>query len=469
MKITKLLIAAYILSGCQFALAQSTPAKQTTVWIPSVLSAQFSDKEIFSIDKNIAKDGNGNRRIEVGEAMKIAHALNLKLCLSPQYLTNKEMMTYDIKLRDLLLNEVINGVFMNSSDIKSHFINAASKNAKNYKVLGDYFKDLSASNPIMLYFVQEQSLARPAYTKDKINDNLKKCFLKIPIWSKKLIYTAITTEIKDRRCFQSNRNPGKESIKTSMAHEMGHVFLVHGWPELRTAELLPAYVAHEAFAVYTEYLYLKNNNNVASFDIIDFITDSAEDKGVYSVDPDYMLCFLKGLDYENLNFDNPQDLNVKHIPFNYDFLSRASDLCKKLKNKQNINDDEYKYELVIKEEQATYRYCSVQMKNIKEVYSEEVSETIDFRLLVEPFYKESETYLINTITAQPMHWRSGFQQLVELYDNTTTTKEAIKRTKRQNVRKILIQNVLNELTNNQLKKNIDLSSINNTTMQCENK
>ena len=235
-----------------------------------------------------------------------------------------------------------------------------------------------------------------------------------------------------------------------MAHEMGHVFLIHGWPDLRTNAFLPAYVAHEAFAVYTEYLYLKNNNNVALFDIIDFIRDSAEDKGVYSVDPDYMLCFLKGLDYGKLNFDNLQDLNVKHIPFNYDFLSQASDLCKKLKNTPNINDGEYKYQLGI----TYYRSDAAQQQTIKE----EVSANIDFGLLVEPFFEDSKNYLINTLTVQ--QWNDLY------YNNVMNQKKVeISRKKRRNVRKILIQNVLNELTNNQLKKNIDLSSM-NTTMQC---
>ncbi len=433
MKMIKLLIAASILSGCQFASAQSTPANQTPVGIPS---ARFSD---FSFDDQIKKDRNDNRRIEVGKANSIALALGLPPSQSTQkYLSIIEMAKYDISLKDLLLKEVINKDFMNCNDIQSHFINAAPKNGKNYKILGDYFKDLSASNPIMLYFVQQKKPLNPAYTKSEI----------ITFNSTKRICTAITTEIKERNCFQSNGNTEKESTKTSMAHEMGHVFLVHGWPELRTTKFLPAYVAHEAFAVYTEYLYLKNNNNVAPFDIIDFITDSAEDNGVYSVNPDYMLCFLKGLDYGKLDFDNLQDLNVKHIPFNYDFLSQASELCKKLKNKQNINDGDYKYQLVI----TNCRSDAAQQQNIKE----EVSATIDFRLFVEPFNKESETYVINTLTSNPKlsshppqkySWRTGFESL-------------IKRKKTRNlVRQLLIQNVLNELTNNQLKKNIDIYSV----------
>ncbi len=440
MKMIKLLIAASILSGCPFALAQSPSANQTAILIPFDLSTQFLYSDIFSFDKTIEKDSNGNRRIEVTKANKIiAPALNLKLSQASQYLSNKEMTTYDSKLRNLLLNEVINGVFMQSSDIGTHFIKA--QNGKGYTVLSDYFVDLSKNNPIMLYFVQEKNPSRPAYTKAGIKN------FKRDLWSKNLIYTAITTEIKQRKCFQ--RNPDEESIKTTMAHEMGHVFLIHGWPDLRTNDFLPAYVAHEAFAVYTEYLYLKNNKNIQPFDIIDFIRDSAEDKGVYSVDPDYMLCFLKGLDYEKLNFDNPQDLNVEHIPFNYDFLSQASDLCKKLKYKQNINDGEYKYQLGI----TYYRSDAAQQQTIKE----EVSATIDFRLFVEPFNKESEKYVINTLRSNPKlsslpsqkySWRTGFESLI---------KRKIGR--KYIVRKCLIQNVLNELTNNQLKKNIDIYSV----------
>lgn len=451
MKMIQLLIALFILMGCPFALAQSPSANQTAVCIPSVLSAQFSDSEIFSFDNKIEKHSNGNRRIEVGEEISIARALGLTPSQSTQkYLSNKEMMTYDLKLRNLLLNDVINGIFMQSSDIGTHFIKA--QNGKGYTVLSDYFVDLSKKNPIMLYFVQEKNPSRPAYTRAGIKN-----FKRDLIWSKNLIYTAITTRIKQRGCFRCfQRNSDEESIKTTMAHEMGHVFLIHGWPDLRTNAFLPAYVAQEAFAVYTEYLYLKNNKNIQPFDIIDFIRDSAEDKGVYSVDPDYMLCFLKGLDYENLNFDNPQDLNVTHIPFNYNFLSRASDLSKKLKAGENITKAEYK--LVVMEEQASYRYCSAQMKNIKEVYSEKVTANIDFGLLVEPFFEDSNNYLINTLTVQ--QWNDLY------YNNVMNQKKVeISRKKRENVRKILIQNVLNELTNNQLKKNIDLSSM-NTTMQC---
>ncbi len=436
MKMIKLLIAASILSGCPFALAQSPSANQTAVLIPYelVLSAQFSDSNIFSFDKTIEKDSKGNRRIEVGKANSIAHALGLTLSQSTQkYLSIIEMAKCDIRLKNLLLNDVINGIFMQSSDIGTHFINAAPKNGKNYKTLGDYFKDLSASNPIMLYFVQRKNPLNPAYTKSEI----------ITFNSTKRICTAITTEIKQRKCFQKNHD--EESIKTTMAHEMGHVFLVHGWPELRTTKFLPAYVAQEAFAVYTEYLYLKNNKNIQSFDIIDFIRDSAEEKGVYSVDPDYMLCFLKGLDYGKLNFDNPQDLNVTHIPFNYNFLSRASDLSK---NKQNINDGEYKYQLGI----TYYRYDAAQQQTIKE----EASATIDFRLFVEPFNDELEGYVINTLNSNPKlislpsqkySWRTGFESLIK-------RKEA-----RNIVRKHLIQNVLNKLTNKQLKKNIDIYSV----------
>lgn len=434
MKMIQLLIALFILMGCPFALAQIPSANQTAILIPSDLSAQFSDSDIFSFDKTIEKDSNGNRRIEVTKANEVATALNLKLSQASQYLSNKEMMTYDSKLRNLLLNDVINGIFMQSSDIGTHFIKA--RNGKGYTVLSDYFVDLSKNNPIMLYFVQQKNPLNPAYTKSEI----------ITFNSTKRICTAITTRIKQRRCFQ--RNPYEESIKTSMAHEMGHVYLIHRWPDLRTNDFLPAYVAHEAFAVYTEYLYLKNNNNVAPFDIIDFITDSAEDKGVYSVNPDYMLCFLKGLDYGKLDFDNLQDLNVKHIPFNYDFLSQASDLCKKLKNEQNINDGEYKYQLGI----TYYRSDAAQRQTIKE----EVSATIDFRLFVEPFNKESETYVINTLTSNPKlsslpsqkySWRTGFESLIKS-KNT-----------RIFVRKCLIKNVLNELTNKQLKKNIDIYSV----------
>ena len=184
--------------GCPFALAQSPSANQTAVWIPFVLSAQFSDSDIFSFDNKIEKDCNGNRRIEVTKVNKVASALNLKTSQASQYLSNKEMMTYDLKLRNLLLNEVINGVFMQSSDIGTHFIKA--QNGKGYTVLSDYFVDLSKKNPIMLYFVQEKNPARPAYTRAGIKN-----FKRDLIWSKNLIYTAITTRIKKEVAFVAFR------------------------------------------------------------------------------------------------------------------------------------------------------------------------------------------------------------------------------------------------------------------------
>lgn len=488
MKMIKLLIPMAVLLGSQFVLAQSPPEnkrhKDYPIWIPFDLSTEYSYSDIFKAEikkggnSNINIDGNGNRRIDVSAAVRVGNVLNIQSSQSPQYLTDIEMRNYDVGLRKLLY-EVLK-FFSGNRDIETHFMNAQYyKNKKLggfydvfYKNLGGFYEDIAMNNPILLYFVQQKQSTNPAYTKGGIMSP-KSGWLSF--WSKeKFIYMAITSKIKSRACFTNNSD--EESIKTTMAHEMGHVFLIHRWPELRililkwwggmrTLKHLPAYVAHEAFAVYTEYLYLKNNNNVQNFNIIDFIRDSADDTGmysVYSVDPDYMLCFLKALDYENMEFDNQLDLNVTDIPFNYDFLSTAQELCKKLEDKKNIVDAEYK--IILKEEQATYRYCSVQKRNVKEVYTEEVSSNIDFRLLVEPFEEESKNYLTNTLSASNMHWSTGFQQLKELYNDPSTTK-AKKRERRNIARKNLIRNVLNELTNNQLKKYIELSGMNLLQMQ----
>ncbi len=442
------------------------PSKQQAI-IEGILTLDFADP---------AK--NAYRLIHKSKALKIGGIVPS----SQNFLTDKEIYQYDKHLAKML-HQVFD-VFSGSVAINKHWDNAGTIIGKNYATTKNFLEDVAVRNPIFLQYIQQNPATDSAYTESVLRTYKTSTFSPYST-NDSWIYLVITSEVKERNIFTTN--PIEESIKTTMAHEMGHVFLVHAWPNLRNAGILPAYVAHESFAVYTEYIYLKElaaKGHIAPFNIIDFIKDAANrTSGVssqFTVSADYILCFLKGLDYSNLIVDAKG--NIVDIPFDYSFLKRASDICGKLKNNQQVSDKDYKYKLVF--EPAKYETFLVlskkdgtlftmnqnlsdeakeKLRQAKEpgflqgkLLKEEKSVMIDYRLAVskETFLEESTEYMASVPPMGvdvPQHcepWIS--MKLDPIKDSEAIQQE--KKKKMEAARKQIIQDVLNHLVNHNLQQ-----------------
>lgn len=114
-------------------------------------------------------------------------------------------------------------------------------------------------------------------------------------------------------------------IKSSMAHEMGHQYLLHYYSGLgeKYFKYGPVFCVQEAFATYSEILYaLKKNSGVfpsgtKTFKdaMIHILTDLENDKPVetkYVLNARYLYCLCLCLDY-----------NDDSLKFNYDILKKA--------------------------------------------------------------------------------------------------------------------------------------------------
>lgn len=442
------------------------PSKQQAI-IEGILSIDFADP---------AK--NAYRLIHKSKALKIGGIVPS----SQNFLTEKEIYQYDKYLAGML-HQVFND-FSASSDFSKHWHDAGTLAGRNYATTEDLLKEVAVSNPIFLQYIQQNPAKNPGYTEAdlRIYESSKFC----PSSSNdSWIYLVITSEVKTRNIFTND--PIEESIKTTMAHEMGHVFLVHAWPNLRDSNKLPAYVAHESFAVYTEYLYLKElaaKGHIAPFNIIDFIKDAANGAAggttQYTVSADYILCFLKGLDYSN-HIEDAKG-NIVDIPFDYSFLKRASDICGKLKNNQQVSDKDYKYKLVF--EPAKYEYFLVLKKEDGTLFTtaqnlsdeakeqlrqatepgylkgkllkEEKSVMIDYRLAVgkENFLDESTEYMAS-VPPMGVDFPHHCEPWISMKLDPIKDSEAIlqeKKKKMKAARKQIIQDVLNHLVNHNLQQ-----------------
>lgn len=139
-----------------------------------------------------------------------------------------------------------------------------------------------------------------------------------------------TPNIKKRLCFKKNAE--LESLRTTMAHEMGHQYLFETHPEIsKKSNILEARTAHESFAVYIEYCYLRSlasKGIIPNFSIVDFINDTLLfNKSIYKVHPGYMWSFIKGLDYGG-NYVTDINGNINHMSFRYPYLDEAENIIK---------------------------------------------------------------------------------------------------------------------------------------------
>lgn len=192
-------------------------------------------------------------------------------------------------------------------------------------------------------------------------------------WHQILTVNVTKMAKKERGCFNdantNNTDGGLKSsdasLRTTLVHEMGHQYLLANYPDLhlhpdndKIGKLINGvrYSVHEAFAVYTEYLYLKklaSENKITPFTFRDFVEDTIKDieseskqqpyLSKYGVSPDYMLQFITGLD----NIRGKDDIEKYDIlPFNYNLLEQASAECKKWASKKSVPQTTYTYHFV---------------------------------------------------------------------------------------------------------------------------
>lgn len=153
-------------------------------------------------------------------------------------------------------------------------------------------------------------------------------------------------EQKKRWCFKDGGIDSSDaSLRTTLVHEMGHQYLLANYPDLHfhkgsDPELVEKLVimCQEAFAVYTEYQYLKHlaeNSKMKSgitFDFKNFLDDAYSNAkavqagnkytSLYGVDLAYMYYFLCGLDWDG----EPDESGCP--PFNYLQLEKIAKLCR---------------------------------------------------------------------------------------------------------------------------------------------
>lgn len=177
-------------------------------------------------------------------------------------------------------------------------------------------------------------------------------------WHQILTVNVTKMAQKKRWCFKDGGIDSSDaSLRTTLVHEMGHQYLLANYPDLHRhhsdpnqsdPELVDKLVimCQEAFAVYTEYQYLKhladNSKNLAenskmksgvTFDFKNFLDDTynlaqavlAGDKthqSLYNVDLAYMYYFLCGLDWDG----KPDESGCP--PFNYLQLEKIAKLCR---------------------------------------------------------------------------------------------------------------------------------------------
>lgn len=192
-------------------------------------------------------------------------------------------------------------------------------------------------------------------------------------WHQILTVNVTKMAKKERGCFNdantNNTDGGLKSsdasLRTTLVHEMGHQYVFANYPDLhlhpdndKIGKLINGvrYSVHEAFAVYTEYLYLNklaSENIIAPFSFRDFVEDTIKDieskskqqpyLSKYGVSPDYMLHFITGLD----NIRGKDDIEKYGVlPFNYNLLEQASAECKKWASKKSVPQTTYTYHFV---------------------------------------------------------------------------------------------------------------------------
>lgn len=171
------------------------------------------------------------------------------------------------------------------------------------------------------------------------------------IYIQRLTCVVDTMAKKERWCFEDGGLISSDaSLRTTLVHEMGHQYVFANYPDLHLhhsdpnqsdPELVTKLVTmcQEAFAVYTEYQYLKHlaeNSKMKSgvtFDFKNFLDDAynkaqavqAGDKthqSLYNVDLAYMYYFLCGLDWDG----KPDESGCP--PFNYLQLEKIAKLCR---------------------------------------------------------------------------------------------------------------------------------------------
>lgn len=469
------------------------------VWIPKELyNSQYCPITYpDAVLKDISRKHIESRKIKASKAEKLFnfsltsnHKYKQWIIKGDDYLTDSGNDFYD--------NELRNKLYMVWRGLEQLPIKHWYDEKGVFLGLRTWLRDAALNNPIILYLYDDDKDPSAAMTSPHFDSNFSEHNTNgNDAW----IGLGIYAGCKERQIFFKNpsiSNPRLESMKATMAHEMGHVFLVHAWPNLRDANNLPAYVAQEAFAVYTEYLYLKElaaKGHIASFNIMDFIKDTAyRTSGVpsqFTVSEDYILCFLKGLDYSKLILDANGE--IVDIPFNHSFLKQASDICGKLKNNQEVTDQEYKYKLIF--EPAKHEYFLVLQKKDGTLFTtaqnlsdeakeqlkqatqpgylkgkllqEEKSIMIDYRLAVgkENFLDESIIYM----ACEPpigVDFPEHCEPWISMTLDPIKDSEAIQQEKKKKMeaaRKQIIQDVLNHLVDYNLKqcgKNGNIVNIN---------
>lgn len=185
-------------------------------------------------------------------------------------------------------------------------------------------------------------------------------------WHQILTVNVTKMAQKERWCFKDGGIDSSDaSLRTTLVHEMGHQYLLANYPDLhlhpnndKIGKLINGvrYSVHEAFAVYTEYLYLNklaSENIIAPFTFRDFVEDTIKDieckskqqtyPSKYGISPDYMLQFIIGLG----EIKGKEDIdNYRVLPFNYNLLEQASAECKKWASSKKVPQTTHTFHFV---------------------------------------------------------------------------------------------------------------------------
>lgn len=287
--------------------------------------------------------------------------------------------------------------------------------------------------------------------------------------------------------FASTKRPVENQLQAVLAHEMGHVYVNANYDYLgnyiesedelaKNAATLIEYTAHESFAVYTQYRYLRmlaKEKIIAPLDLISFIESAYKDTAKtnilrYGISPQYMLHFCRALDRTTLTVNN-DDID---IGYNFSFLNKANTDLREIKEKGAFdykNLKNYQYEIILENS-----------SNSQSDISSKRSILIDYGGLVESYLDNDESWIFlqvpqgNAVNGSLLHpWAALKVTEKELSWQTAERIESIKnslkeidknfslpwksddkkktlteelKNKRKDIRAFMIANILNYLS-----------------------
>ena len=246
---------------------------------------------------------------------------------------------------------------------------------------------------------------------------------------------------------------------------MGHQYVIWLYPHLIQKKVGLAevqkgrlesvqFVTQEAFAVYTEYKYLRklaDDKKITQFTIADFIMDAANKTNIYGVTPEYMRCFLQGLDCSKMTSikdSNGKDTLVD-IDFSYPFLKKSADICKRLNEGKPVSDAEYQHKLILQNKiygadgkvERPEKSIIIDYRDLVDYNKEEAWEyykqslnTVPigngaFGNIIGPWYTLSPAWMTSYLLAQEAKDTEKIELLNKQYDNIMKSNTVPLRTK----------------------------------------